>query len=204
MSEILKNNVFSKWVCLLCGMLPVSAIAFHVMGLVDLFSFYPVVILLYSLIIFLSLNKPELRKRILIGWLSGIIAVSFYDISRLPFMAMGWEDFIPKIGGWLTGEQEEFTLGYLWRYIGNGGGLGITFFIIISFLKQRKNYILPGLIFGLFIVLCLDLTLLISPESESLMFEITSLTIVGGTVGHVVYGVTLGLLANFIYKKERF
>jgi hypothetical protein len=203
-NEILRNNVFSKWACLFCGMLPVSAIALHVMGLIDLFTFYPVIILLYSLVIFLSLNKPKLRKRILIGWLSGIIAVSFYDISRLPFMAMGWDDFIPKIGGWLIGEEEEFTLGYLWRYIGNGGGLGITFFVLLSFLKERKNYILRGVLFGLFICLSLDLTLLISPQSETLMFEITPLTIIGGTVGHIVYGLTLGLLGNFFYKKERF
>ena len=204
MNEILRNNVFYKWICLFCGVLPVSAIALHVMGLIDLFSFYPVIVFLYSLVIFLSLNKPKLRKVILIGWLSGIIAVSFYDVSRLPFMAMGWDDFIPKIGGWLIGEEEEFTLGYLWRYIGNGGGLGITFFVLLSFLKERKNYILLGLLFGLFICLCLDLTLLISPQSETLMFEITPLTIIGGTVGHIVYGLTLGILANFFYKKERF
>jgi len=203
-SDIIKNTIFSKWVCIFCGMLPVSAIASHVMGLIDLFSFYPVIILLYSLVIFLSINKPELRKTIIMGWLSGLIAVSFYDLSRLPFMAMGWEDFIPKIGGWLIGEQEEFTLGYLWRYIGNGGGLGITFFVLMSFLRKRKSYIIPGILFGLFICLCLDLTLLIAPGSESLMFEISPLTVVGGTVGHVVYGLTLGLLANFIYRKERF
>lgn len=202
MNLILQNKVFTKWICLLCGILPVSAIAFHVMGLIDLFSFYPVILLLYSLVIFLSINNPALRKKIIIGWLSGVIAVSLYDVSRLPFMAMGWEDFIPKIGGWLIGEQEEFTLGYLWRYIGNGGGLGITFFVLISFLKKRKYYILPGIAFGVFICLCLDFTLLVSPNSETLMFEITPLTVIGGTVGHVVYGFTLGVLATLIYRKE--
>jgi hypothetical protein len=79
-----------------------------------------------------------------------------------------------------------------------------TFFVLLSFLKERKTYILPGVLFGLFICLSLDVTLLISPQSETLMFEITPLTIIGGTVGHIVYGLTLGLLGNFFYKKERF
>jgi len=117
-------------------------------------------------------------------------------------MAMGWQDFIPKIGGWLIGENEEFTLGYLWRYIGNGGGLGITFFVLISFLKKRRNYIIQGILFGLFVCLCLDITLLISPNSESMMFAISPLTIIGGTVGHFVYGLTLGLLATFISRRK--
>jgi len=201
--ELIKSNrTFSNWVCLICGTLPVSAIALHVMGIIDLYAFYPFIILLYSLVVFIAIKKQILRKVILIGWLSGIVAVSFYDLSRLPFIALGWEDFIPKIGGWLIGQQEDFTLGYLWRYAGNGGGLGITYFILLTILKVKKNFLFSGITYGLIICLCLDITLLISPNSENMMFAISSLSVIGGTIGHLVYGLTLGILAMYFYKKE--
>ncbi len=197
-----QNKVLCRWVCLICGMLPVTAIAFHVMGLFYLQNSYPFVILFYGVLAFFSIQSQELRRRILVGWMSGIIAVTLYDLSRIPFMMMGWEDFIPRIGGWLTHTDENFALGYLWRYVGNGGGLGITFFMMLHFMKSRR-WILKGALFGLAVCACLDFTLLVSPQSETLMFPISTLTIIGGTVGHLVYGITLGLLAKTYFLKAQ-
>ncbi len=44
-----------------------------------------------------------------------------------------WDDFIPKMGTWLhsgTDTQTGAIVGYLWRYFGDGGGIGIAFFLI--------------------------------------------------------------------------
>ena len=42
-------------------------------------------------------------------------------------------DFIPVMGSWVTGEPDtagSAAVGYVWRYIGDGGGLGVAFFVV--------------------------------------------------------------------------
>ena len=79
------------------------------------------------------------------GFIAGIISVFLYDLSRVPYILGGWSDFIPKIGGWVTNTNEKNALlGYTWRYIGNGGGMGIAFFILMAQLNTNKHLILKA------------------------------------------------------------
>ena len=42
-------------------------------------------------------------------------------------------DFIPVMGSFVTGEPDTAgaaAVGYVWRYIGDGGGLGVAFFVV--------------------------------------------------------------------------
>ncbi len=124
-----------------------------------------------------------------------------YDLIRIPFIFAGWADFIPHIGDWLLSRSNTNPLvGYLWRYVGNGGGIGISFALLLQLLPSKTNYTLHGLLYGLFIFLSLIFTILITPNDGIVMFKITTLTFSGSLLGHIVYGFTLGYL--FSTKKD--
>ena len=69
------------------------------------------------------------------GLIAGMVACIVYDGARLFAVhvlgLMG--DFIPVMGSWVTGEPDttgSAAVGYIWRYIGDGGGLGVAFFVV--------------------------------------------------------------------------
>ena len=181
------------------GFMPVSAIVLHCTGILPLnlalgLLIFPFLLLLLSAGVY---NRP-IGRIAMRGWVAGLIAVFIYDLSRLPYMYFGWGDFIPRIGGWLTGTGEpDAVIGYAWRYIGNGGGMGMAFFVLASLMGWNKPMIGKGIAFGLFVFSCLMVTLLIFPEAQKMMFKITPLAFAGSLTGHIVYGAVLG----WMYKK---
>ncbi len=183
------------FVCIL-AFSAISAIACHVFGWIDLYtSARLIVIPAFLLIVLIGLMDKEFGKIILRGWLYGLLAVSIYDLSRIPFMMAGWGDFIPTIGDWVMGTENVHPLvGYAWRYIGNGGGLGIAFVVITTYFPIKVNKLLIGLIYGLCVWLCLDIVLIYSDHGQDMMFQLTSLNVTGSLIGHVVYGSVLGAL----------
>lgn len=185
------------------GFLPVSGIALHSLGWMQLSDFFPFAIFpCVLLLLFFLPYSNGLSKIVLAGWLSGLLAVFVYDLSRLPFMIMGWGDFIPRIGGWLTNTNEtNFLAGYLWRYFGNGGGMGMAFFILLTYFNIGQKLPLRGLLFGLFIYAGLMSILLLSPIAQQAMFKLTPLNIIGSLTGHIVYGLVLGFTARFYVKR---
>lgn len=178
------------------GFLPVLCIVFHCLDLVLLKNaFIGIIIPVFALYMIASSTSAQLGRLILYGWTAGVVAVTAYDISRIPFLMSGWGDFIPKIGGWVMNTNEyNAPLGYSWRYIGNGGGMGITFFMLMQFFSNKKLHVLNGIIFGWFVFFCLMSILIIFPVAQEKMFKITPLTFVGSLTGHLVYGLILGLL----------
>jgi len=192
------------------GFSPITALALSLMGVFTL----PVASLLLvipalGIATALSCHQPGHRRLMLRGYLMGIIAVTCYDGVRIPFIHAGWmDDFIPKIGGMLVGDgQPHPVLGYLWRYLGNGGGMGMAFVCAHSLLKHRltehqQARITPwltkciGLGFGCLVWACLILTLQISPQGEEMMFVITPTSLLLSWIGHLVFGCTLGCLVN--------
>jgi hypothetical protein len=69
------------------------------------------------------------------GLIAGMVATIVYDGARLFAVhvlgLMG--DFIPVMGSFVTGEPDTTgaaAVGYVWRYIGDGGGLGVAFFMV--------------------------------------------------------------------------
>lgn len=183
------------------GLLPVSTVAMHAMGWVHIqVLLFPNIFLLAIAMIYLSVYS-DFGGKLLKGWLMGIGAVLLYDLSRIPFIHYGWADFIPGLGGWIVGEDEHFLAGYLWRYLGNGAGLGMAFCVLRHYVNPRR-IILFGAVYGVCIFACLDIILLSSGHAQDLMFKVTPLSFAGGLTGHLVYGLTLGILTYFYESKQ--
>lgn len=192
------------------GFSPITALALSLMGIFTLpFASFLLVIPALGLAIGLSAYQLRYGRLMLRGYLMGIIAVTCYDCVRIPFILVGWmDDFIPKIGGMLLGDGEHhLVLGYLWRYLGNGGGMGMAFVCAFALLQQcltehQQARITPrvtkhiALGFGCFVWACLIVTLKISPQGEEIMFVITPTSLLLSLIGHLVFGYTLGCLST--------
>ncbi len=195
-NETLKPGTLALF--LLAGFLPVSSIVLHCIGIVPLqICLLTMIIPLFSYIFIQGFRLPSVGRTALNGWLAGILAVLLYDLSRIPFMMMGWGDFIPKIGAWLSNTPDpDFMIGYAWRYIGNGGGMGIAFFMLLRYFDIHKNLVWKGVLYGLFIFTSLMIILCLFEEAQRMMFKITPLSFAGSLTGHVVYGFVLGIMAR--------
>lgn len=195
-----KHNV--SIILFLIGVLPVSTVAMHALGWVHIqVMLFPNLFLLAIAMIYLNVYS-EFGKKMIKGWMMGIAAVLLYDMSRIPFMYLGWNDFIPGLGGWIVGEEKDFFAGYLWRYLGNGAGLGMAFCVLRTYIKPGR-IIAFGALYGICIFACLDIILLSSSHAQSMMFEVTPLSFVGGLTGHIVYGTTLGVLTYFLESEPK-
>lgn len=198
------------------GFAPITALALSLMGILTLpFATFLLVIPALGLAMGLSCYQPCYGKLMLQGFAMGIIAVACYDGVRISFIMAGWmDDFIPKIGGMLVGDGNHHAgLGYLWRYLGNGGGMGMAFVCSFALLKQRltepqqaritsrvTKHIALG--FGCFIWACLIVTLTLSPQGEEMMFVITPISLLLSGIGHLIFGFTLGCLVNRFKPEE--
>jgi hypothetical protein len=193
------------------GFAPISALALSLMGLCTL-SFATLILVMPALAIALGLSccHAGYGRLMLRGYLMGIVAVTCYDCVRIPFTMVGWmDDFIPKIGVMLIGEQNHHAIiGYLWRYLGNGGGMGMAFVTGYAILKHRilmlrlLGGLKSALLFGFFVWACLIATLIISPQGEELMFVITPTSLLLSLIGHLVFGYTLGCLVERFRPEE--
>ena len=112
-------------------------------------------------IVALTVLAPHQGDRVIAqGMLWGIVGCAIYDGFRLTTVHVfgWWADFIPTMGTWITGDPDDMTsgavVGYLWRYIGDGGGIGITFFAIASALGlqkcSRRTTVLAAVAFSVF------------------------------------------------------
>jgi len=130
------------------------------------------------------------------GLCLGILAVFIYDLTRLPFVIFGgWRDFIPEIGGLLlNGHVRNYFLGYLWRYLGNGGGMGLAFFMAYPLISSKIDCLKASIIYGVLIWLCLLGTLIFSPNGQEMLFHLNYQTFCLSLVGHLVYGGVIGTM----------
>jgi hypothetical protein len=145
--------------------------------------------------------KPGYRTIAISGFIFGLVAVTLYDLFRLPFILAGlWPDFIPHIGTWLINDGNPHpVVGYLYRYIGDGGGLGMGFVALYPFLKQLTgNSVIGGLVYGVGIWCGLIATLLVAPHGQEYLFRITPLSLTLSLSGHLVYGGVLGILIGSV------
>jgi hypothetical protein len=194
---VLQNHLKAvTLVMCVCGFLPVLTIVLNGLGIITLQHASLVIVLpafLWSAL--MGAWFPATGRVAFTGWCAGIIAVTVYDASRIPFMLGGWPDFIPRIGNWLLdSDNAPAGVGYMWRYIGNGGGMGMAFFLFLSVIPPRRNLIRTCIVYGLFIFSCLMITLLLVPGAQDTMFRITLLSFSGSLTGHIVYGMMLGIL----------
>ena len=181
------------------GMLGVGSIALHAMGWLPLqASFFTLVLPTLAFALLMSTQFPDLAQDMWQGWIWGFIAVACYDLSRWPFVWLGWwGDFIPSIGAWLLERNDPHAgLGYLWRYAANGGGLGVAFFVGVLPMLASRHRLLGGTLFGVGVFGGLMATICLAPHGEQMLFELSPTTITGSLLGHVVYGSILGLAAQ--------
>jgi hypothetical protein len=117
-----------------------------------------------------------------------MIATGVYDILRIGLMFAGlWGDPIPSIGRLaLNDPSTPWYWGYVWRFVGNGGGMGIAF----AMLPWRGVKL--GIAYGSAVCLGLVGLLYFWPVSQQHFFALTPATAAGGMAGHWVYGAVLG------------
>lgn len=190
---------------LLLASLPLLAISAHVFGVVSMTATGPLVIIpLGAVLAVFCVVAPHPIDRIVgygLGW--GMFACLAYDVLRLDtvYLLGLWDDFIPHMGTWLHSGSDAQTgaiVGYLWRYLGDGGGIGIAFFLIALALglhyRSRRTILLAfvtGAVFPVWVGLIA--TVALSPRGQRDMFPLTPTTISLSLIGHLIFGLVLGL-----------
>ena len=186
------------------GFSPITALALAIMGLIPLgISTLLFVVPSTVMGIALALWFPRYGTLALKGLLIGLVAVFLYDCMRVPFILSGaWGDFIPNINMWLFNTSEpDWVVGYIWRYVGDGGFMGMAFTVAYCVLQPRVSPKAAALGFGVGIWICLVLTLVVAPHGEEMLFALTPTTVSLSLLGHIIYGVVIGLLVPYVYGK---
>jgi hypothetical protein len=202
----------SKWLIarvmlvLLLSSLPILGISADVFGLVSQRATMVAIIALTAVLAAIVAFAPH-RIDVIVGrgLVAGMVACAIYDAFRLfAVHVLGWMgDFIPVMGSWVTGEPNtagSAAVGYVWRYIGDGGGLGVAFFVIAMavgldrWTNRPHRVVLAAVGFAVFPVWAgLIATVAVAPRGEELMFHLTPTTIATTLIGHVIFGLVLGL-----------
>ncbi len=148
----------------------------------------------YLIMIALGILYPKWGKRALLGFIAGVIATLMYDVARLFLvMALGLPDPIPHIGElWLGADTVQhgnlWWVGYLWRFFGNGAGMGIVY----AMLPKKIFSIKSGWIYGDLVGLGMFALLFFFPTSQAHLFILNTTVLVNGIIGHWAYGLALG------------
>ncbi len=179
---------------------PLLAISGEVFGLVSLravsgFFIFP---LLGILAVLVALKPADIDRTALAGFAWGVLACAAYDSFRLPsvYVFHLWGDFFGRIGGWATGTSSDYLAGYLWRYLGDGAGLGVVVFLqaaVIGCCSWPRRYVIGfAVAFAVFPVWTgLVLTDALAPPGRAL-FPLNATTLVLSLVGHLIFGAMLG------------
>jgi hypothetical protein len=184
-------SLFPRLFYLALGFAAITSLGVALAGMVPLpYGLRYAVVPAVAIMVLLSLRYPGWGKRALIGLVAGMIATGIYDILRIGLMFAGlWGDPIPSIGRLaLADPNAEWYWGYVWRFVGNGGGMGLAF----AMLPWRGVKL--GIAYGTAICLGLVGLLYFWPISQAHFFALTPPTAAGGMAGHWVYGAVLGWL----------
>ena len=161
---------------------------------------------LTAVMVAVSLLRPLSSDRIVVAGMAwGLLATVVYDGFRLDtvYLMGWWGDFIPKMGTWLINTDpsnlaEGAIAGYLWRYLGDGGGIGVVFFVAAAAVGLRRLgprvTVAAAVGFAVFPVWAgLIATVALSTRGQSMMFPLTPTTIGLSLIGHLIFGLVLGL-----------
>jgi hypothetical protein len=179
---------------------PLLAISGEVFGVVSLRTvssefLFPLLAILAVLVVF----KPDgIDRTAFTGFAWGLAACAGYDSFRLPtvYVFRLWGDFFGRIGGWATGTSSDYFAGYLWRYLGDGAGIGVVVFILATALGAaswpRRHVIGFTVAFAVCPVWAgLVLTDGLAPAGRAL-FPLNATTLILSLAGHLIYGAILG------------
>ncbi|MEJ2866996.1 hypothetical protein WCD74_04420 [Actinomycetospora sp. OC33-EN08] len=191
---------------LVLAALPLLSITAHVAGLVPMHVSAGIVIVpAAAVLVLLAVFSPAPEDRLVLDGLRwGLIATAVYDVFRLDTVALlgWWDDFIPTMGTWLLDvDPSEQVLGgvagYVWRYAGDGGGLGVVFVTLAAATGLRR--LGPRWTVGAAVLFAVGPTwgglmaTVLLPRGQTLMFALTPVTVTLSFLGHVVFGLVLGL-----------
>jgi hypothetical protein len=178
-------------------LLAISAEVFGVVSLRTVSSMFllPVLGILAVLVVF----KPDrIDRTAFAGFTWGLAACAGYDSFRLPsvYGFHLWGDFFGRIGGWETGTSSNYLAGYLWRYLGDGAGIGVVVFIQAAALGAaswpRRHVVGFTVAFAVCPVWAgLVLTDGLAPAGRAL-FPLNATTLALSLIGHLIYGAILG------------
>jgi hypothetical protein len=199
-------------VLMLSGAAPVSAIALFVLDWVSLedaalFGVLPLAVIASALIV---RRSPQAAWAVR-GFLAGLVAVAAYDAVRLPLVWTNvWPDFIPRLGGWVTGEGgKDAVVGYAYRWLGDGGGIGLAYFVFVGFVLSIRpalvtaRPLLLSIGYGVFVWTGLMATVTLPARGEQLLFQVTPTSVALSLLGHLVYGSVLGLFLCAHLRRHR-
>jgi hypothetical protein len=198
-------DLFMSVAYFVIGFSPITALAMAIFGILPLPVATLLIVLPATLLgAGLALLFPAYGKLALKGLLIGLVAVFLYDCMRVPFIITGmWGDFIPKINMWLFNtSQPNWVVGYIWRYVGDGGYMGMAFTVAYCTLKPRVDARIAGVGFGLAIWLCLLGTLILAPHGQEMLFKLTLTTLSLSLLGHLIYGMALGMLIPYVQREK--
>lgn len=179
---------------------PLLAVSGEVLGLVSLRAvsilfLFPLLGILAVMVISRTLGIDRIA---LAGFVWGMVACAGYDMFRLPdaYVFHLWGDFFGRIGGWATGTSSNYLVGYLWRYLGDGAGVGVVIFLLAAVIGvsswPRRRVIGLAVAFAICPVWAgLLVTDMLAPAGRAL-FPLTATTIVLSLVGHLIFGTVLG------------
>jgi hypothetical protein len=184
--------------------LPLSAIVGHVFGLVSQRTSAMVVVPLSVLLAVLTIVAPHPSDVIVRqGFIAGIVACVPYDVFRLSAVHVGhlMGDFIPALGTWITGDTgaEAAAVGYLWRYLGDAAGAGVGFYVVAFTLglhrwSHPRRIVLAAVVYAICPVWSGLIGLVtLAPRGQELMFRLTPATLLVTLIGHIIFGLVLGL-----------
>ncbi len=180
---------------------PVLAISAHVFWLVSLRTVALFILLpLVAALAICVVARPDRSDRVVLaGFMWGLVACAGYDALRLPtvYAAHWWTDFFPAVGGWAVGGNSSFLVGYLWRYVGDGGGIAVAFFVLAATLGAGAWGFRRTMGFALAYAVCpvwtgLVLTDLLAPGGRQL-FPMSFAPLALSLAGHLIFGAVLGL-----------
>ena len=192
---------------LVVAALPLLAISAHVFGVAPMHLTAGVVVVPLTLVVLLlGLFAPVPEDRlVLAGVVWGVLATLVYDAVRLDtvYLLGLWGDFIPTVGTWIVDVDAGSSVvgaivGYLWRWVGDGGGIGVAFFVLVAATGLRRwgqrATVTAAVVFAVFPVWTgLVATVAIAPRGEQQMFPLTVTTVSLSLLGHLVFGLVLGL-----------
>lgn len=189
---------------LVLASMPILGISLDVFGLVPQSTTSVAVIALTALLgAFITFAPHRIDMIVGRGLIAGMVACIVYDGARLFAVhvlgLMG--DFIPVMGSWVTGEPDttgSAAVGYVWRYVGDGGGLGVAFFVVAFALGidrwSNLKAVLAAVGFAVFPTWAgLMGTVALAPRGEQMMFPLNPATVTITLIGHLIFGLFLGL-----------
>ena len=80
--------------------------------------------------------------------------------------------------------------------------MGMAFTVAYCTLKPRVDARIAGVGFGLAIWVCLLGTLILAPHGQEMLFKLTLTTLSLSLLGHLIYGMTLGMLIPSVQREK--